>query len=718
MEKRRLIVAMLVAMIAVVGWNYLTRYIAHQNNWSMPAERQASTQPAADATTTDGAATPLASGTQPTTGEAAGGPAGGPVLRSGDLRVQGAAGTAATQPAVVLLGSKSVLFDKDNSNPYAMAMRVAPRGAGLDEVVLNQFRKAVKSNDAYVYQTPIDGRVDETRPLATDSVTVDGKTVSLRGIDWQVVDQSVNAATLSVVVSDPSGNPLVRVNKRYEVFPKGDARFGYEARVTQAVENLSKQPVTVKATLNGPTPPIREMDATDDRQVLAGYLATNAINVGHWTLTEFVKNHVTRDVTTNDKNQPLQWFGSSSVYFDAIVRPVAAAEGRLAMPVAKVQATGLNPDADPLHRQVATTFQTAEVVVPAGQAAELPMDVFFGPKKRDVLNSAYYSQPPLDYDQTLNTLSSGMCGFCAFQPVINVLVWMLQGFHYLFRDWGLAIIALVVVVRLCLHPITKRSTISMQKMQKMGPEMERLKQKYKDKPDELNKATMQLYKEQGATPILGCLPMFAQMPIWIALWSSLQATFELRHAPFLHPFGIPLTWINDLSKPDAAYTFANPVPIPLIFTTWHLHSINLLPLLMGVVFYLQQKFTPKPATLTPEQAQQQKMMTWMSTLLFPLMLYTGPSGLNLYILTSTTIGILESKRIRDHIKAQEEAQKDGRVMVEPTRKMRKRGGDNGSGVRRVEPDEPKGGLGGWFARMQQMAEDVRREQEKKGRGGK
>src|SRR2546423_15652501 len=138
---------------------------------------------------------------------------------------------------------------------------------------------------------------------------------------------------------------------------------------------------------------------------------------------------------------------------------------------------------------------------------------------------------------------------------------MLSAFHWVTRDWGLAIIWLVIVVRTALHAITKRSTISMQKMGKMGPEVERLKKKYGDNKDELNKAMMQLYKEQGATPILGCLPMFLQMPIWIALYNSLQNTFELRQAPFLHPFGIPLTWIHDLAKPDALIGFSQPIPL-------------------------------------------------------------------------------------------------------------------------------------------------------------
>jgi YidC/Oxa1 family membrane protein insertase len=267
----------------------------------------------------------------------------------------------------------------------------------------------------------------------------------------------------------------------------------------------------------------------------------------------------------------------------------------------------------------------------------------------------------------------------------------------------------VVVVRLLLHPITKKSTISMQSMGKMGPEMERLRKKYGDNKEELNKAMMQFYKTQGVTPILGCLPMFLQMPIWIALWSMLQNTFELRQAPFFYG----LTWIHDLSQPDHLITFSHPVHI-LFFT---IDGLNLLPIILGGVYFLQQKYTPRPPAATPEQEKQQKMMQWMS-LLFPLFLYTGPSGLNLYIATSSGIGILEQKRIRDHINRQQEAEKAGKVLVDvkPTRASRRGRDDEGGSAARgpgKKPSKPSGGLGGWIADLQAKAEEMRRASDRK-----
>ena len=149
---------------------------------------------------------------------------------------------------------------------------------------------------------------------------------------------------------------------------------------------------------------------------------------------------------------------------------------------------------------------------------------------------------------------------------------ILTTFHAVFRDWGLAIIGLVCLVRLLLHPITKKSQINMMQMSKMGPEIERLKKKYGDNKDELNKAMMGVYKQQGLTPVLGCLPMFLQTPIWIALWSALQSTFELRQAGFLRWEHVHLTWISDLSHPDALITFSQTISLLGYF---HISSLNI-----------------------------------------------------------------------------------------------------------------------------------------------
>ena len=238
------------------------------------------------------------------------------------------------------------------------------------------------------------------------------------------------------------------------------------------------------------------------------------------------------------------------------------------------------------------TVVTNEVALQPGATVPFDLHVFFGPKQRQLLSdNSYYNSFPMHYDTTLLYIS-GPCGYITFTWLINLLYGILWFFHTIFRDWGIAIICLVCLVRSLLHPITKRSQINMLQMGKMGPEIERLKKKYGDNKDELNKAMMGVYKEQGLTPILGCLPMFLQTPIWIALWSALQSTFELRQAGFLRWSHLHLTWISDLSHPDALITFASPISV---FGYFHLASLNILPLFLAVVFFLQQQFQPVPA---------------------------------------------------------------------------------------------------------------------------
>jgi len=221
-------------------------------------------------------------------------------------------------------------------------------------------------------------------------------------------------------------------------------------------------------------------------------------------------------------------------------------------------------------------------------------------------------------------------------------------------NYGVVIIILVFLFRLAMHPVTKKSQVSMSKMSKLAPKAEEIKKKYANNKAEMNKQMMALYKKQGASPIMGFLPMMVQMPIWIALWSAVYASIALRGEGFL-PF-----WITDLSMPDALYRFPTVIVVPLL--GWKIESLNLLPLLMGVAFYLQQKLMPsQAAAANPQAAQQQKMMMIMFPLLFPLMLYKAPSGVNLYIMASTFAGVFEQHVIRKHIREKEKQESAGLV---------------------------------------------------------
>ncbi len=602
-------------------------------------------------------------------------------------------GSIATQPVII----GSIRYEenpKKPRSPYPLGIAINNRGAALDSVTLNRFRSDADKPEPYVFQKPYEVSSPLAAALATRSISINGAPpIALDGIYWIPGPATENSATFSVDINDQ-----VRVTKIFEIRDSNDVTAGYEALVRYALQNLTNKPLTARLSFNGTNSPKPENNR-DMPEIVAGFDGgSKTVELQHSPVAS-VKPDNALDIR-------------------ALVRPTDAANNPLELMTAK----GLVLNAaeqDVTKRDVAIDSETPELILPANGSSAFTLNVYLGPKSRDILKSAYYSHYPLGFDQTL-VLRSGwtICAACTWNWLIEILVKMLRAFYFVLHDWGLAIIALVCIVRLILHPVTKRSQISMSRMTKMGPEMERLKKKYGDDSEGFKKAQVEFYREQGVAPFLGCLPMFLQMPIWIALWSSLQSTFEIRHAAFLKFGHVHLTWINDLSQPDRLFSLQHPIEfsLPLIGHI-SIQAFNLLPILMAVVFYFQQKFTPQPVAATPEQRQQQKMMKWMSIFLFPLFLYGQPSGLNLYIFTSTLIGIIESKRVRDHIKEREEREKQGVVIVDadpnddrPTSPARR--------PKDVAPAKPAGGIAGFMAKLQNMAEDDRKEQEKRAKKGK
>jgi YidC/Oxa1 family membrane protein insertase len=277
--------------------------------------------------------------------------------------------------------------------------------------------------------------------------------------------------------------------------------------------------------------------------------------------------------------------------------------------------------------------------------------------------------------------------------------------NYLTFDWALAIVVLVVIVRTILHPITKWSQVRMQRfgkqMQAMAPKQQKLKDKYGHDPKLLQQETAKLWREEGINPLglLGCIPMFLQMPIWIALYALLFFAAELRHQPaffgLFQTIGHP-TFMADLAVPDHLYEFkgaATGYHVPVLSALLGpITGINILPLILAVVFYIHQTYlTPQTTQMTPEQEAQQRMIKWMSLIMFPLFMYNAPAGLTTYFVTNSALAIFEHKLIRKHIDKHDLLNLD---------KMKAEKANKGPG---------------FLARMQQLAEAQRKAAEAKAR---
>ena len=164
---------------------------------------------------------------------------------------------------------------------------------------------------------------------------------------------------------------------------------------------------------------------------------------------------------------------------------------------------------------------------------------------------------------------------------------------------------------------------------------------------------MKLYQQAGGNPagqMLSCMPMMCQMPIWAGLFGALNSTVAMRHEPFFW-------WIDDLTVPDALFYFDHPFDIPLIGTV---ASFNLLPLLLGISMWLQQKFMPKPAAAAKQsgkgadQMALQGIMMYVMSAMMVLFFYNALSGLTLYIMASNFFVLIEQHRIRKHLREEEE----------------------------------------------------------------
>jgi YidC/Oxa1 family membrane protein insertase len=159
----------------------------------------------------------------------------------------------------------------------------------------------------------------------------------------------------------------------------------------------------------------------------------------------------------------------------------------------------------------------------------------------------------------------------------------------------------------------------MKQMQKLQPQMERLKEKYKDDKEALNKEIMELYRRNKVNPFGGCLPMLLQFPVFIGLYNALRTPIELRHAPFF--------WIKDLSRPDWE-------SLPLSFDSWHF-GIPILTLLMGASMFAQQWMTPSAGD------PNQRRMMLMMPVVFTFMFINFPSGLTIYWLVNNLLSIAQ-----------------------------------------------------------------------------
>ena len=229
------------------------------------------------------------------------------------------------------------------------------------------------------------------------------------------------------------------------------------------------------------------------------------------------------------------------------------------------------------------------------------------------INLSFYAGPS-DYFIARNEIDDKkLFGSGFFASMGRFLFTLLSYIHRVIPIWGWAIIILTLIIKVLFFPLTKNSLKSMKTLQKLRPYLQEIQKKYKDNPQQMQKEMMNLYKDYKINPFGGCIPMLIQFPIFIGFFIALRSSIFFRGAPFC-------LWINDLSLPDTIAQVGN-------------FNINLLPLLMAITSFWQQKLTP--------QEPSQKAMTYMMPAIFLLLFYNFSSGLLLYWVTMNAAGLIE-----------------------------------------------------------------------------
>lgn len=288
---------------------------------------------------------------------------------------------------------------------------------------------------------------------------------------------------------------------------------------------------------------------------------------------------------------PVRWVSADAKYFTLTAIPSKQ------WPVEEIALVG--------EEGIRIAIADTPTVLGPNEVSSFTMKVFMGPKEYSLLRSTAKDLELLvDYGW--------------FAVLAKPLVWLLSASNRVTGNYGIDIIFLTILIKILFYPLTKKSMASMKKMQDLAPIINKLKEKYKDDKVRMNQEMMNLYKTYHVNPMSGCLPMILQIPVFIALYKGLLVAIELRHSPFF-------LWINDLSAPEHLWDIA---------VAGYTIPIRLLPLLMGVSMFFQQRLSPSGAM----DPTQQKMMMFLP-LIFTFMFWGFPTGLTIYWLVNNLLSI-------------------------------------------------------------------------------
>ena len=493
--------------------------------------------------------------------------------------------------------------------------RVSERGAALVSLKLLQgkYRKNGKATD--LVSTPDHPQYNPLhfnfRNPAAAPKKAGGWQVDHDVLNWKLTRAEAKSCEFTYEDSK------VRLTKRLSVADKP-----YEILASVRVENLADRPLTHALTVN-------TTDFHYDADVHNKMFRMNPLNThveciqegGHadrhrvedFEPKDFQDKEVFRPSPLNDglwieSDGPTSVAAASNAYFTNALAAVKSPKGAPRCQVqvyelwdnSRYKSKGKDPKAAALYR--ARLAYTPQKLAP-GKSTSYEVASYIGPKERDALAASGHNLEQL--------IDLGW-----FAWIAKVLVAFLLQVYGWVGTWGLAIIVLTICARTLLFPLSIPSIKSMAKMRELKPEIDKLNEKFKDDPQGKGLAQMELWKKHKVNPLKGCVPQLAAMPVWFALYTTLQTAVELYNIPFL--------WFPDLSQPDPYY---------------------ILPFIIGAVYFLQQKLMPMQM-----DPAQQKMMTYFMPGMFTVFMLFLPSGLGVYMFTNSLLGIVQQQVVERYVK--------------------------------------------------------------------
>lgn len=398
----------------------------------------------------------------------------------------------------------------------------------------------------------------------------------VKGLEDVVFEEfRVNDTKIEFVSNTESG----RIRKSYDL-------DGYLVKMSVDVDNLDKMSKLNNLSVVGYQIDAARMDISSKDMAIQRDKTLNeyAVKYGKKEHRKS-KAYKFKEKERKDESGAIQWVAFRDRYFCAIVKPTTETSG-----------FSIDPE-DTTH---------LSVIINTENTSKLDAVAYFGPEDNVILKKY-----DLGFEAVKKYYRFGLFDFMG--KIINQIIHLI---YKVVPNWGVCILIMSVLIYFSMYPLTKKSMLSMKKMQSVAPKINAIKEKHKNDKQKLNAEMMDIYKREKINPIGGCLPVLFQMPIFLGLYQVLWRSVSFKGAKFL--------WIQDLTEPDRLMIF--PFTMPVLG-----NELNILPLFMVVIMFFQQKFSSKNMITTdPMQKQQQQMMMYMMPLFLGFIFYKFSSGLTLY----------------------------------------------------------------------------------------